>query len=118
MKHLLCIGGPIDGEVKPIEDYRCELLVATAAPLRLKLSGEDMGKNAYTEHKYERLRLDHDIEFLYYAPDGPIRAFRNLLACYAPRLARLAQDEQRRLERQIPPSDLPAERRRHQQKDS
>lgn len=116
MKTLLCIGGPIDGETRPVHDGQRVLMVVTVPPMILPVGPpsvgfSDMEMPAYTEHRYESLRLDSDIEFLYYGPDGPTRAFHKLLACYAPRLAKLAQDEQRRLERQIPPADLQASRR-------
>ena len=103
IKSLLCIGGPIDGEIKAIHKGQRELFVATVPPMRMPTRAHgggyempDASELSFTEHRYSLLRLESDLEFLYYEPDGPSASFRKLLSCYAPRLAKLAQDEQRR----------------------
>jgi len=97
MKNLLCVGGPLDGETRQLHD---------GMPyVRVPWMNLTLGKPHLTELVYTYIKFC-DIEFLYYEPDGPTIAFRKLLACYAPRLAKLAQDEQRSLERSLPPGDL------------
>lgn len=97
MKTLLCVGGPLDGETRQIHDGMPSVRVPWMTYLP--------DKAEFTELVYARVRF-FNTEFLYYATDDPITAAYKLLACYAPRLAKLAQDEQRRIDRQIPPSSL------------
>jgi hypothetical protein len=114
VKTLLCIGGPVDGEVRAIHEEQRYLIVVVAPPMRLPIESAaytpDIEELRFVEHEYRLLRLEQTIEFLYYAPDGATRAFQKLFTCYAPRLAKMAEDEQRRVERQLPPSDLQAKR--------
>jgi hypothetical protein len=106
MKYLF-VGGPADGEMKDIPDGMSKFRFTYAGMSLPSKTGEpDIWANDFD---YVKFHLDYQTKVFVYEPDIE-RTFTRLLTCYAPRLAKMAEDEQRRVERQLPPSDLQAKR--------